>query len=353
MKITAYRSSMPFDNRMDSGPSISPTTDKSIMPFLNVPTIQDIIENKINLKDYNPHAGGSWADGEDVDKSYKEEGDDYKREVRDLEILQFMTENRVKSPQTWAVKLPGGSKNFMSFELARQYTREHGLPFSYVRRIAQNTMNNQEQQRIDTIADSLEKTLMVESINVNQGVRDTGSAFCVSPTYFITCAHVIRSYNKNQEIGTGYFADSMVYLVYGDQKKEALLINVDPKLDIALLKCNIDIEPLKIDPSVEIGKDIIAIGSPHGYENNVSNGIIGSLGRKVYFYEGAPDYMFVDLSVFPGNSGGPVIQVDNGHIVGMVTLIVAAEGNYGLNAALPSSYIIDFCRRNIKGFSGM
>jgi serine protease Do len=214
-------------------------------------------------------------------------------------------------------------------------------------------MNTQEQQRIDVIADSLEKTLMVESVNVNQGVRDTGSAFCVAPTYFITCAHVIRSYNKNQEIGTEYFSDSMVYLIYGDQKKEAFLIDIDPKLDIALLKCNIDTEPLMIDSNVEIGKDIIAIGSPHGYENNVSNGIIGSLGRKVYFYEGAPDYMFVDLSVFPGNSGGPVIQVDNGHIVGMVTLIVAAEGNYGLNAALPSSYIIDFCRRNIKGFSGM
>jgi hypothetical protein len=59
------------------------------MPFLNVPTIQDIIEKKINIKDYNPHMQGDWAPGEDVDKNYREKGDDYKRAERDLDILNL------------------------------------------------------------------------------------------------------------------------------------------------------------------------------------------------------------------------------------------------------------------------
>lgn len=351
MKILSYRSTMPFDNRgRDGSPSISPSTNRGIMPFLNVPTIQDIIENKIDLRDYNPHSGGDWAPGEDVDKNYKEKGDDYKRQERDLDILNFMMQDRERFPQKWMVKLPGGSKTFMSFELARQYTRENGLPFSYVRRVAQKIVGPQEQLRIDIIADSLEKTFMVESINMTRGIRDTGSAFCVAPTYFLTCAHCIRGYNKNEEIGSDYFSDSMISLIYGNQKVEAYIIGVDPKLDIALLKSNIDSGPLEIDVSIEIGYDIIAIGSPHGYENNVSTGTVSSLGRKVYFYDGAPDYMFVDLSVFPGNSGGPIVRVDNGKVIGMVTLIISDSAGQGLNAALPSSYIVDFCRKNVKGF---
>jgi len=354
MKKEAYRSTMPFDNRgKDNSPSISPSTQRGIMPFYNVPTVQDIIENKINFqRDYNPHSGGDWAPGEDVDKSYREKGDDYKRQERDLSILDFMFEQREKAPQKWVVKIPGGSKTFISFDLARQYLREKNLPFSYVRRVAQNNMTNpQEQLRIDAIAESMDKTFMVESINVAEGVRDRGSAFCVAPTYFITCAHVIKGYNKNNDLKPDYFMDSMVGLMEANRKVEAHLISVDPKLDIALLKCNIDAEPMEIDASVEIGSDIIAIGSPHGYENNVSAGVIGSLGRKIYFYEGAPDYMFVDLSVSPGNSGGPVIKIDNKKIVGMVTLIVADAQGYGLNAALPASYILNFCKQNIKGFA--
>ena len=124
----------------------------------------------------------------------------------------------------------------------------------------------------------------------------------------------------------------------------------ESSLDIALLKCDIDVEPFNIDTKISVGEDIIAIGSPHGYENNVSTGTIGSLDRKLYTYDGAPDYMFIDLSIFPGNSGGPVIKVDNGSVVGMVTLIVTSEGGYGLNAALSSSYIEKFIKGSIKGF---
>jgi hypothetical protein len=354
MKITAYRSTLPFDNRGSDGiASISPSTQKGIMPFLNVPTIQDIVENKISLKNYNPHSGGSWAPGDDVDKSYRENADDYKRQERDLDILRFMSEPSQKAPQKWTVKLPGGSKTFMSFELARQYTREKGLPFSYVRRVAQNTVANPpepEQRRIEVIADALDRTLMVESLNLTQATRETGSAFCVAPNYFLTCAHVIKSYNKNVKTQENYFSGTMINMIYGDQKTEAHIVAVDPKLDLALLTSHLDVDFLRFDLFSEIGCDIIAIGSPHGYENNVSTGIVGSLNRKVYFYDGAPEYMFVDLSVFPGNSGGPVIKIDSGKIVGMITLIVSDVGGYGLNAALPSSYMVDFCKTHIKGF---
>lgn len=346
MKIVSQRTFMPFDNRNDMGQaSLSQPTQKSIMPFNNVLTIQDILDNRNRVNEVYPHARGNWASGDDVDKSYREKGDDYKREVRDREILMSLLSPKEKTIQRWEVRMPGGSREFMSFELARKYTREKGLPFSLVRRVAQNNNN-----KISVIAESLEKTLMVESISPNESTVETGSAFCVAPNYFITCAHVIKSYNKNVPTEKEYFSGSIVNLVKNDERHQAEIIDTDPILDIALLRCNTDTVPFAINDNMIIGEDIIVIGSPHGYENNVSTGTLGSLNRKVYSYNNAPDYMFVDLSVFPGNSGGPVVKSSDGSVIGMVTLIISSQGSYGLNAALPSHYILDFCTKNIRGF---
>jgi len=349
MKIVAQRTFTPFDNRSDGGnASLSPTTQKSIMPSNNTPTIQDILDGTTKITDVYPHAGGDWSPGKDIDKSYRENADDYKRESRDLDIISNMLNRTEKYQQKWKVKIPGGSKTFMSFDMAGQYIRSRGQPFSYVSRIAQKA--NDESARMNIISASLDKVLMTESIDSQRGMRETGSCFCVSPTYFITCAHSVKKYNKKENVGEEYFNGTGMSLIHNGIRNNAVLIAVDPIKDIALLKCNIETQPLQLDPEMMQGQNVIVIGSPQGYENHVSEGIVGSLNRKVYFHKGAPEYMFVDLSVFPGNSGGPVIKVDNGKVIGMVTLIVSSAGNYGLNAALPSPDVIDFCRRNIKGF---
>ena len=255
-----------------------------------------------------------------------------------------------RSNQKWKVKVPGGYRTFISLEMAQQYIREKKIPFSYVTRVAQKNLS--PDNNIETIADSINKCVMVESVNIQEGLKETGSAFCVFPNQFITCAHVIKRYNKNQNIEPSHFAGAIVDLVQFGQRRKATVINVDPKRDIALLKCEeMNIGTLKIESNYVIGEEIFTIGSPHGFENNVSAGILGSLNRKLFFYQGAPDYMFVDLAVFPGSSGCPIIRSSTGGVIGMVTLIVSEEGEYGLNAALPSNHIIDFCNKNIKGFS--
>jgi len=291
--------------------------------------------------------------GEDVDKSYKDKGDDYKRLERDLDILQRMTGPNEGYDEKWKVKVPGGAKVFPSFPLAQQYKRRlknMGIPCSYVTRIAQNS--ELAQDRVNVIAESLNKTFMVESINVVRGVKESGAAFCVFPNYFVTCAHVINRYDKynikaNDDLASGV----IVNLIRGGSKYRAIVVATDPYLDIALLKSDIKVEPMQLEVSFNIGDDIIAIGSPHGYENNVSTGAVGSVNRKIYFYNGAPNYTFVDLAIFPGNSGGPVIQESSGKVIGMVTLIVSGAGGYGLNASLPSAYIEGFCDENIEGFT--
>ena len=140
MKILSYRTTMPFNNRTDpDSPSISPPTQKSVMPFNNVLTVQDILDGRKKIEDFYPHGGGDWSPGEDTQKSYKEKGDDYKRKERDLNILNRLIAPSPTGTEKWKVKVPGGSVTFFSFDMAQRYKeklKDKGISFSYVTRIA-------------------------------------------------------------------------------------------------------------------------------------------------------------------------------------------------------------------------
>lgn len=345
MKILAYRTTMPFNNNGPGGSSLSTPTQKSVVPTNNIPTIQDILDGTVKIEDVYPHTRGNWAPGKDVDKSYREEGGDYKRRDRDLDILKKMLTLEEKPKEQWKVKVNGGTIIFGSLPLAQKYMRDNNISYNYLTRVNAQRQPLQK-DRVEVIADSINSCVMVESINVQDGIKETGSAFCVNRNGFVTCAHVIKKYNKNIEQNMADFYAASVSLIHNGRRYPAKVKAVDPKLDIALMTSDLDLDPLSIDTSVTIGENIISVGSPRGYENNVSTGTIGSLDREVYFYPNAPLYMFVDLSVFPGNSGGPVIKESNGAVVGLVTLIITSSGESGLNAALPSSYIEDFLRKN-------
>lgn len=331
------------------GTGLSPATDKSVIPTNNVITIQDALNGQ---KYWIPGGGGSWSSGEDSFNSYKDDGDGYKREERDMSILNNMLTEMAHPSQheVWTVYVPGGTRTFESQSLANLYRKkqvEKGIPISKMIRkvIAQNNKIPREQ----VISDSLNKTFMVESINPQMAIKLNGAAYCIAPSYFITCAHVIKEYNKNEEnplILDEIKEQISVSLIHGNQKYKAELVNVDPKNDIAILKSDIKCEIFEFEEAVNIGDNILTVGSPHGYENNVSFGSIGSLNRRIYTYKGAPEFMFVDLSAFTGNSGGPIINEESGKVVGMLTSIVTTSSEYGLSSALPARYIVNFCKNN-------
>jgi len=190
---------------------------------------------------------------------------------------------------------------------------------------------------------------MVETLNLQEGIKMNGAAFCIAPNYFITCAHVIKKYNKNveKELDFSSFSNIIKVSLLQDGKKIPVeVIDMNASWDMALLRADISVEPFSLDTNISVGEEILTIGSPHGFENNASFGFIGSLDRKIYTYKGAPDYIFIDAPVFTGNSGGPIIRQSNGAVVGVLTAIVAANGEYGLNAGLSPKYIENFCIMN-------
>ena len=338
---------------MYPGTGLSPSTQRSVIPTNNVTTIQDVLEgHQYKL----PGMGGAWGDGEDAQSSYKDDGNDYKREDRDLEILKKMSVPVNVPREEWTVRTEGGSRAFESLQQAQDFKKkleQAGFKVRWMSRTRTASSNMKTAQdssrKIDIVNLALEKTYKVVVRRSDSSIESNGAAFCVEDGKFLTCAHVIQKYDKNANEKINLFQldqSTTIFLSNGPKKYQARVVAVDEVNDIALLECDVRMAPFGFQTQARIGDDVIAVGSPHGFENNVSFGHITSLNKKIYTHKGAPNYMFIDANVFAGNSGGPIINVTTGMVVGMVTAIAAASGEYGLNAGLPTIYLERFCAAN-------
>src|SRR6516165_4555875 len=112
----------------------------------------------------------------------------------------------------------------------------------------------------------------------------------------------------------------------------------DPENDIAVLKVNgKDLPHLNLADSdaVAVGQHVLAIGSPLGLENSVSDGIVSGIRNEA----DGKSWIQTTAPVSHGNSGGPLLTMD-GKAVGVVTR--KAKGGENLNFAVPSKKIIPF-----------
>jgi serine protease Do len=118
---------------------------------------------------------------------------------------------------------------------------------------------------------------------------------------------------------------------------KAKVIGADELTDIAVLKIDAKGLPaVKLgDPkSIRVGEWVLAIGSPFGLENTVTAGIVSATSRSL------PDGIYVpfiqtDAAVNPGNSGGPLLNM-NGEVIGINSQIYTLTGGYqGLSFAIP------------------
>ncbi|NBS17704.1 MAG: PDZ domain-containing protein [Gammaproteobacteria bacterium] len=123
-----------------------------------------------------------------------------------------------------------------------------------------------------------------------------------------------------------------------DQREfPAKVMGVDRLSDTAVLKVdgqNLPIIPIGASPSVRVGEWVVAIGSPFGFDNTVTAGIVSATARSLP-EEGYVPFIQTDVAVNPGNSGGPLINT-RGEVIGINSQIVSKTGGYqGLSFAIP------------------
>ena len=178
-------------------------------------------------------------------------------------------------------------------------------------------------------------TLKIErnrfSRNLMEIPQGTGSGFVWDDTgNIVTNFHVIRE----AEVARVTLADNSTY--------DAVIVGVAPDKDLAVLKIDAPAErlkPLRVGTSadLQVGQNVLAIGSPFQLDQTLTTGVISGLGREIQSVTRRPiqGVIQTDAAINPGNSGGP--QLDSaGRLIGINTAIYSPSGAYaGIGFAVP------------------
>ncbi|MBP5986768.1 MAG: DegQ family serine endoprotease [Azonexus sp.] len=160
----------------------------------------------------------------------------------------------------------------------------------------------------------------------NQPLRGLGSGFIVTADgTVLTNAHVVDG------------AEEVTVKLNDKREYKAKVLGLDKASDVAVLKIdgkNLPTVKIGSSTNTQVGEWVLAIGSPFGFDSSASAGIVSAKSRNL------PDGSYVpfiqtDVAVNPGNSGGPLFNL-NGEVIGINSQIYSRSGGYqGLSFAIP------------------
>ena len=159
--------------------------------------------------------------------------------------------------------------------------------------------------------------------------------------------------------------DGIITVAFSDgSNAKAKVVGADPKTDLAVIKAEgkSGLTPATLGSSadLEVGQEVVAIGSPFGLESTVTQGIISALNRPVTSSDGSNDpgasntfpAIQTDAAINPGNSGGPLVDID-GNVIGINSAIKASGtgegGSIGLGFAIPIDLAKNVSKHLVKG----
>lgn len=156
--------------------------------------------------------------------------------------------------------------------------------------------------------------------------QSLGSGFIISTDGIVlTNAHVVAN------------ADEVTVRLTDKREFKAKVLGVDKRSDVAVLKIpgtDLPIVNLGDSSKVKQGEWVVAIGSPFGFDNTVTAGIVSAKGRSLPDDNYVP-FIQTDVAINPGNSGGPLFNL-SGEVVGINSQIYSRTGGYmGLSFAIP------------------
>ncbi|EKD97446.1 MAG: hypothetical protein ACD_23C00922G0002 [uncultured bacterium] len=162
--------------------------------------------------------------------------------------------------------------------------------------------------------------------------KSLGSGFVISADgYILTNAHVVDG------------ADEVTVRLTDKREFKAKTIGSDKRTDIALIKIEasgLPVVKMADTNQLKVGEWVVAIGSPFGFDNSVTAGIVSAKGRSLPQENYVP-FIQTDVAINPGNSGGPLFNM-RGEVVGINSQIYSRSGGYmGVSFAIPIDVAMD------------
>ena len=193
------------------------------------------------------------------------------------------------------------------------------------------------QSAYDAICDSV-VTVELYDGEITENVLDIkgqGTGTIISADgYIITNAHVIGN--------SRYYTIKIV--MNSGEEYPAKVVGYDTWTDLALLKVDAKgLKPVVFGDSglIEIGQDVVAIGSPGGekFQNSLTKGIVSAVGRELSINKYVK-YIQSDAAISPGNSGGPLCNI-YGQVIGINTAKTVATNYEAMTFSIPSDTVRD------------
>ena len=161
--------------------------------------------------------------------------------------------------------------------------------------------------------------------------QGAGSGFIISQDGLIlTNQHVVGD------------ADRVTVKLSDGREFTAKTIDTDAASDVAVIKIEAkDLPTLRLGDSdaMEVGDWAIAAGNPFGLTQTITVGVISAKGRNQLGITDFEDFIQTDAAVNPGNSGGPLLNLQ-GEAIGVTTAIASRSGGYmGIGFAIPSNMV--------------
>lgn len=169
-----------------------------------------------------------------------------------------------------------------------------------------------------TVSDYVQQISMsavkVESIRAD-GTGEVGAGFYVAPNTLVTCAHVIgfTQQTPNPQVQT--------IKITGEDNStlSGRVIDFDISLDVCIVAVQSPVKTYFLNlgnsGTVREGEAVITIGSPLGYTNSTSHGVVSKR------YANNNNYFLLDIRTNPGNSGGLIYSIEKQAVIGICVAV--------------------------------
>jgi serine protease Do len=126
---------------------------------------------------------------------------------------------------------------------------------------------------------------------------------------------------------------------------EAEVVGSDPASDVAVIRIKGEVPSdlptaeLGDSDAIEVGNMVMAIGSPFGFIQTVTTGVLSAKGRAGIGINTYEDFLQTDAAINPGNSGGPLVNM-RGQVIGINSVIATSIGQFaGVGLAIPINMV--------------